>query len=383
MIEISPYSVLWTYIVTIIYVVLISLIIKISNKTKATLLPIVISVPVTLIILFHIFIPVEFVQISKTYTDYIVFPLIVDFLLYPILYIKGHTILNVMTLILIALTIKVLREIKTPLGKIHSIMLSRKRINDPSPHIEEILDFVKNKYGFRFKTKLICNEQVTEISEFGLFFQVIYLDNRDYTDKELQYIFLHELTHFKYGTNWLKMFLNIALVLFCWIPESAYYAEYFNDCIETFVDKKAVSLLSEHEKVEYCRCLLKASENISPSKYKGNSLTTSFVSRNEKMIDCRIKSIITNTDESKKYKVNIPMCLSITLLTVVYVFVSYNYIVQPGWQPVGSDTSDLSGIFTPDNSYITMENGKFMLYYNGELFLGDIDPDAYPDLPIK
>ena len=261
--------------------------------------------------------------------------------------------------------------------------MSKKRIAECNSHKLDILNYVKEKYNFNFKTKLICSNQVTEISEFGFFEQIIYLDERNYTNNELQYIFLHELTHFKYGTNWLKALLYIASILFCWIPQNDYYAEYFNDCIEAFVDKKAVSKLSEREKIEYCQCLLNVYSNTKPSRYKENALITSFISRDEKMIECRIKTILSNPKKSSKYKVNIPMCLSVILLTFIYVFVSYNYIVQPGWQPKEEEIMVWeTSSFSSKDSYIIFEDGKYILYHNDMPLLAIDNPSNYPNLPI-
>ena len=78
------------------------------------------------------------------------------------------------------------------------------------------------------------------------------------------------------------------------------------------------------------------------------------------------------------------MCISIILLMFTYIFTSCKYVVQPGWEPPAGDLQNMEiSEFTAENSYITIEDGQGVLYYNGELFLSGIDINNFKNIPIK
>ncbi|MDO5387661.1 MAG: M56 family metallopeptidase, partial [Clostridia bacterium] len=204
-----------------------------------------------------------------------------------------------------------------------------------------------------------------------------FLNEYEYTEDELRYILLHELANFKYGTNWLGLLVNILEMVFWWNPVVHLYKRYINNIIEVYVDSKVTKGMNNFKKCEYIKCVFKVFEIILENNGPRIDYITPFMGkRSDKLLLERFKII------GYVNKVNIPMCISIILLVLTYVFVSCRFVVQPGWEPSSNETFNGDFNFNAENSYIMEDNGVYYLYYNDKVLLYEIDINSFPNVPV-
>ena len=89
----------------------------------------------------------------------------------------------------------------------------------------------------------------------------ILLPEMDFTEKELQYIFKHELQHFYHHDLWLNMLCEIIMCFYWWNPFAYFLKEKFKDMLELANDKKITESMNEMEIYEYLECMLKIIKN--------------------------------------------------------------------------------------------------------------------------
>ena len=374
MIDLTPYSIFWVCIVSSIF---ITLLVLISKSTKLVSgVPMWLTIAVFAVVAVRLVLPVEFLGISKTCTDYKVLPGIYDFITYSSgkIWIFDKTILNYIYLIWFGISAALLVYYI-----VQNFMMCRYIRRTPAALGREcdMLDKLKKKLNCRFKTKLIVSDAIPFPSEYGYFKHIIFLNKADYTDEELEFILTHELYHFKCGTQWFKLLSEVLWILFWWNPIIYFYKKHLTARIEIYVDSKITKRLAAGQVKTYLQAIFKV--------YYGNTdksaLTPPFVGtlvqEDEKLLKQRFILL------SAPRKMNIPLCLAVTALTAAYLFVSCRYIVQPGWKPSPIDMPPFGLVLSPQNSYILYENGEYRLYCYGELLVAEIkDPSIFENVPV-
>lgn len=344
-------------------------------------IPIWITVLFTIIISLRLLFPIEFLKISHTFASYDFLPPIDDVLHKNVslpfkIFSFNISFAYVFCLIWGLASVILFLNYFIRYYKLYKIIKFTPQLDN---NYLEILNRVKNENRFKFKTKLIYSGAVEFPAECGYFSQTIFINAYNYTEDELRYILLHELVHFKYGTNWINLFVNILNIIFWWNPIIYIYKKYINNLVEIYVDSKVTKDMDDSQKCNYVKCIFKVSEIIANNDTSNLKHVTPLIKNDSDKLLLKRFNII-----KYKNKINIPMCISIILLMFTYIFTSCKYVVQPGWEPPAGDLQNMEiSEFTAENSYITIEDGQGVLYYNGELFLSGIDINNFKNIPIK
>jgi beta-lactamase regulating signal transducer with metallopeptidase domain len=230
-----------------------------------------------------------------------------------------------------------------------------------SNNLNRPLNRAMDKLNLKNKPNIVQNKGVAAPAEIGFFKQTIFVNEYCYTEEELYYIFLHELTHYKIKTNWMKLFTTILTSVFWWNPIMYWFRNHIDDLMEIYVDSYIAKKLNVREKSAYLDCLYRVSSIVSfttvPKSHMMHSMAKSC--KNNLLLK-RFEAITSKT------KVNIPMCVLLVVLLACYLKYAGSYVIQPYILPPPEEEEDITGI-NEDNAYIVEENGKYVLYYNGEV----------------
>lgn len=240
--------------------------------------------------------------------------------------------------------------------------------------INKILTHIKDKHGFNFNTKIVIFQVFNVPSEFGLFKETIFLNDKEYSDRELYYILLHELEHFHNKSNWINMFLSVICCVYWWNPIVKLFKNHINELIETYVDNFVTKELVYNEKVDYLNCIFNIYKT--DDKIYNDFMTEAIIGtgKNNKLLN-RFKVVIDNK------KINIPICILLLFVMSFYVFCSGRYVIQSSGEPPKEDLANIMD-GNANNSYIVKENGYYVLYYNGEGLMRSSDLKDLPnDVP--
>ncbi|MCD8153435.1 MAG: hypothetical protein LUF78_01850 [Clostridiales bacterium] len=189
----------------------------------------------------------------------------------------------------------------------------------------------------------------------GLRRKVILLPRTTYSDNELFYILLHEYTHIAKHDLHKKLFTDLFICVFWWIPYKKFLEKDIVQIIEIQCDQKVLKSIPSANKLDYMETLLtclKRTRNISAGS-SGGHLGFSIQEPHNAMVE---RFHIMQNEEKKPR-----MALRPAILGVLLFCFSYLYLPQANYEaPMKEDTST-SYTITPENSYLLRENDTY--YY--------------------
>ena len=380
MIDLTPYSILSVTVITSVFIVLFILITR--NNVFVSKISMWIPVALTIIMCIRLLFPIEFLFCSKTLLSFDVFPHI-DNVIYadvPVIHnvvpdIKITVVSVFCAIWLIGAIVFIVNYIKEYV----EFCRATKHIETTNnPLIVETLNRIKTEYNFKFDVKIIFNNVISEPSEFGFFKQTIFLNDYDYSPEELSYILTHELTHFYNKSNWIKLFMNLVKSILWWNPVVHLLQRHVDDLLEIYVDTFVTKNKNHKFRLGYIKCIQKVLENAEDNGKK--NVKMKFI---HSMAAVSKENIVMRRCNVIRYghKNNIPICILIVLVLILYIFISSRYVVQPAYEPPVEDKI-LTPNFTEDNSYIVKEGDVYILYYNGEPYYGSRDINRLRKVPI-
>ena len=229
----------------------------------------------------------------------------------------------------------------------------------------DTLERIKREQNYTFNSKVIMNSGVTFPSEFGCLNQTIFINDQTYSEKELYYVLLHELTHFHIKTNWIKLIMDCIYSLFWWNPVIYLLRCHVENLLEVYVDAYVTKDLDWRLRAEYLQCILDAYKISDSPDAIPEFIHSMTITSTEKVLKKRFNLII------KDHKTNIPICISFILILVFYLYASGRYVIQPAYEPPIEDIATPK--FTSENSYIVKDGDFYVLYYNNEPYFGNKD----------
>ncbi len=205
----------------------------------------------------------------------------------------------------------------------------------------------------------------------GLFHPIILIPIDIYEEKDLRYIFYHELMHWKERDIWIKkLLISLLCCVFWWNPCSYLLKLDLSETLEMRCDQSVSRLLTDGEKHEYVD-VLKKTFNSLPTKEKGSRFRlfsfgiSEFAAGPEEHTAYKRADLVLNTPYQQKYNRIIPV---VTLIITIAVFIfSYSFIIQPHYDAPEDEivTNQSATEFTSEDSYL-VENpdGTYILYHD-------------------
>lgn len=183
-----------------------------------------------------------------------------------------------------------------------------------------ILDKCKDKLKINKKVKIIQQDKINTPSLFGFFNIYIILPNNinNLSDYEIKYVLMHELSHYKRKDNILKLCWTIIKDIYFFNPIIyIIYKQIIKD-METATDEMAVSEFDTENKKEYCRTLIKLTDNYAEKNFVSKTLAISDSKDNLK----RRITMIKLSDGFIKHKVLISVISIIVILVLGILFLT-------------------------------------------------------------
>ncbi len=378
MLDITPYSVFTTIIITRIFMILFLILLR----RTYILCNINIKIVILIIILINIrlLVPIEFLFFSEAINSF-------EFMVELDKFIGNNIVLDKFTTFQYNFTIWNLLCLIWFIGFIISLYLywrSYRLLHNRIKYIkptnnENILKYIKeikNNNKLKFNIHVISNKKIKFPAETGYFNKLILINENNYNNKDLYFILMHELSHFALKTNWIKLFMIFVNMIFWWNPIVRIFKNYVFYLLELYVDSYVIKNLNKNLKADYLSCILKVYK--SADKYTcrfKNYINTFVYSSEERLLKKRFDFI----KEQKKYNLLISALFLFILLS--YIFVSFRFVIQPAYNPPAEeyDVPD----FNTDNSYIIKEGNKYILYYNNQPYISSNNISTIPKIRNK
>ncbi len=163
------------------------------------------------------------------------------------------------------------RKITVYQGLIQYIKAGNKEVSDIK--ILNLLSDCEEKLNIKTRVELSYNSLITSPVMIGFFRPRIVLPVRELEDKELSYIFLHELTHYKQGDMFYKWMIQIVVCVHWFNPFVYLLEKEVNKSCELSCDEKVISSLEENARREYGDTLIAFLKSDNPYKSSLASVT--------------------------------------------------------------------------------------------------------------
>lgn len=251
-------------------------------------------------------------------------------------------------------------------GLLHYIHLKQNNKQETLLYGNTTFSYIKSSY-------------VTSPAVYGFKKAIILLPKQmKFSDEELKYITLHELTHFRRGDIFLTFLLEIFISFYWWNPLVFLFKKQMLKIIELRVDDELLKQFTPNQCIGYAECLLKVKKE-QHKKRKQTLAVPYFLNKNKSVFELRINKILHFNTRKVTSKI-------ILILTLLLSFGSMLFIVEP--YTTNTQIERTTFTIESDNSknYLIKEpDGTFSLYLNNQ-FHGTIhDISSFPDrnkLPV-
>ena len=195
----------------------------------------------------------------------------------------------------------------------------------------------------------------------GVFHKRILIPAKEYSDEELHYIILHEYTHLKNNDVLTKLLINSICAVYWWNPLVYLLRKDMQQSLEIRCDGLVSKKMDSISRSNYLAVMLtEFKDNCHADEFKKyhSSVMPLFEEHSEKLIE-RFQLV-----SDRKNGTSVKGNLVATAITMCLLIVSYSFVLQSKYEcPTEEiETDDISYSVDNDNSYITFQNGEYILH---------------------
>ena len=209
------------------------------------------------------------------------------------------------------------RKITVYQGFIQYIKAGNKEVSDIK--ILNLLSDCEEKLNIKTRVELSCNPLIASPMLIGFFRPRIILPAHEWEDKELSYIFVHELVHYRQRDMFYKWLIQIVVCAHWFNPFVYLLEKEVNKSCELSCDEKVISVLDDTARREYGDILISFLK--SNNLYK-SSLASVTLTEGAEQLKERLGAIM---KFRKKSKVIIAITAIFTVAVCVCFFVTGAY----------------------------------------------------------
>ena len=213
------------------------------------------------------------------------------------------------------------RKVTVYQGFIQYIKAGNKEVSDIK--ILNLLSDCEEKLNIKTRVELSCNPLIASPMLIGFFRPRIILPVGELEDKELSYIFVHELTHYKQRDMFYKWLIQIVVCAHWFNPFVYLLEKEVNKSCELSCDEKVISVLDDTARREYGDTLISFLK--SNNLYK-SSLASVTLTEGAEQLKERLGAIM---KFKKKSKGIIAITAIFSVLVCVCFFVTGAYAASP------------------------------------------------------
>lgn len=196
-------------------------------------------------------------------------------------------------------------------------------LSEETAHYADILKKIHCPQYMIDSCRFVRSHIVTTPAVTGWLKPVILLPELDFTDQELEFIFMHEWTHFRHLDLFWKSFLGILHMTFWWNPFIVLLLHKAEEAIELKVDKAATRNLTYYQKIEYLECIIKIQKH-QMSLTHPSPFTFAFSDKDYSALSARAKYLI-NATSTKTSRFAI-------ISSIIFLVMSTLFTIKPDCQ---------------------------------------------------
>ena len=222
--------------------------------------------------------------------------------------------------------------------------------------------------------KIIVHAYVNSPAIIGIFHPVIILPDISFNDNELLSIFMHEISHYKYKHQFIKLIMELICTIFWWNPLFKKLSSELSHAMELQSDRAVCLSLNHKQKKEYLQAIAKVAGNTKNKNLTPPCLCSILEKDDGKNLLQRFRMITENNYHTRKKLdiIIIPLIISLFLLSYLFIFQPFS---EPTLNDIENGEIDLS-TDTTDNEecFIIKSDNEYNLYNSSGELLGGVIP---------
>ena len=201
----------------------------------------------------------------------------------------------------------------------------------------------------------------------GLFNPVLILpDTKYFTNEEMEYICMHEISHFKQRHLWISLLMEIICCIHWWNPVIKYLKRDYMLFLELSNDLHLIQSSPNFNTIHYAELIIKTAKQITIGNLSHFCSPANFVVRNKLILTTRINYIL-NYGTKKTFKETLHSLGGILIIGFAIVF-SFLFVPEVSYRQIQSSAeADISEI-TKDNAFILKTETDYHVYVDGKYF---------------
>lgn len=245
------------------------------------------------------------------------------------------------------------------------------------PQVLALLEKVNSQYKYRAKIHLVRIDSGNTPCVFGIWRPYILMPDIEVTEKELEFIFAHELKHYYRGDLLLKLLCEIFKAVYWWNIPGYFLCKLIAQTQEINVDFSIMRKLSSDDTLDYSSFLVKLAR-LRELRRETEKWLIGFQKEKEILLKKRVELMMENLEVSTK-KTIASVLLSMFMIGVIVV--CPNVISFEAYGIPEHDVDDSVGIRDYRIFYVENENGTYDLYYDG-VYVSTIDMIFDEKIPV-
>lgn len=246
-----------------------------------------------------------------------------------------------------------------------------------NPSMIEIMEKVNQKYRHPVKFRLVHLEDGSTPCVFGVWNPCIVITDIEVTEKELEFIFSHEMKHYYRGDLLIIILREVFNAIYWWNPLAYKLNDLIAQTQEINVDFSVMRKLGNKGTLDYTACLLKVTRE--REKYDTEERwLMSFQKESTMLLTKRINLMMQNLEISKRKTI---ASVLISVVMVGLIAICPNVIIFEPYGIAEEDANGSVGLKDEGNYYILNKNGTYRLYIDGKYFMTS-EEILVEDIPI-
>lgn len=216
----------------------------------------------------------------------------------------------------------------------------------------------------------------------GFFNPIIILpDISHYSEEEIYYICVHEISHYTRHHLWLSLLMEIVCRIHWWNPFVRYMKKEFSLFLELSNDFFLMQTVPKFNTVRYADLIVKTTKFLQNSKIALPSTLLNFSSNNSSSLTTRVRLLLNPQKVKESYRKSSAIIYS--CIISMFVLLSIFIVPEATYDDFVPDNDSMGYSVTPTNAYIIDTGNIYHIYLNGEFF-AEIDhiPDDLKEIPI-
>ena len=226
---------------------------------------------------------------------------------------------------------------------------------------EAVLLRICEQLNYHRRILLVKSSEVDSPMCIGFRTSYIILPETEFNEKELEYIFTHEITHLKYHDLYYMMAANFLNCIFWWNPLTYVVKTELDYALEVRCDIRVTSNYTVEERTTYLQTILKVLNHKTRKKKPLVGSTTGFASYGyNRAMEERFRAVLTQESVNGSSKTGFHVwCLGMFGLLAC----SYLFIVMPYYNISNTDYGTGQEVDTDDMWLSVNENGEYIVHF--------------------